>query len=249
MLLLKILSCISLGEHLGPWKSHTENPTLTKLVDAELRDQTLVKRICATGAQDALMQYDTYQHRDRHSPKPFLLGNTDDQQYLLETSQKAAAIGIDNVTFTLDPPEGHNLFSPETINQLRPLINAVRAHNQLLILIDHTNREGKLAGSMHKERMADWVMTLEPNITFDDMAFAFIGTWVKYRDEDGPKPGDQFSAHMTTEGKWEVQELPSLTEQIIELLRDGAKPKEVAEELDCGKSKVYEVKRKNKHRI
>jgi hypothetical protein len=241
MFALALAGAISMGWDFGPWTGHG-NIAKSRIVDAELTARDLLGRITVLGHEGSMMEYDHYGQRAALDLNGFRLGHPDDQDYLMHTCKESTTIVIDNVTFTLDPAPGHNMYSPETIQQMRPLFNWAKATGKLLIMVDHTNSEGKLAGSLNKQRLADWVVYLEPDSLMGDMELAFTLKWDKYRGEGRPKHEHAFS--MDALGKWTHSEIIPLPEQILELLQGGATHKDVMQDLGCTPDQVKSVSRK-----
>ena len=239
---LKLAIAISLGDDFGPWEGDGEIKQAV-IVDAELTAQALHQRIkLLCGDRVPMMIVDTYVNRLALGMEPFMLGNPDHQAQLMRAASNAKVVVIDNVTFTLDPAPGKNLFAPETINQLRPLISWARNNGTLLIFIDHTNYEGNLAGSANKSRIADWVAMLEPDVRADDVSIAFTLKFTKYRGDDGPRREVAFQ--MTNAGEWSHREIVSLPEQVKELHEMGVSTQDIAAELGVTPQSVNRIKRK-----
>lgn len=243
MFALAVTGAITRSEGLGVWEAAPageQGVRLGKVIDAELTPADLVQRIRTLRMEASPIQYDHYTFRDICNREHFSLGNPVHQAYLMQNCERADVIVVDNVTFTLDPAEGHTLYSPETIAQMRPLFNWIRAAGKLLILVDHTNAQGQLAGSLHKHRLADWVALLEPDTLVGDLSIAFTLKFDKYRGEGRPKK--DIAWKMTERGVWSAEYLQTLPDQIKELLRDGMSAKEVAEELGCSVRYVHKFR-------
>jgi hypothetical protein len=105
--------------------------------------------------------FDTSDQRDSVKENRFQLGPYDDMRQLMEDAKDADVVIIDNVSACLMPEKSGDLFSPETWQKVFPLESWARREGKLLIFIDHTNKAGQLAGSLHKHRMADFVILLE----------------------------------------------------------------------------------------
>ncbi|MCP4090953.1 MAG: AAA family ATPase [Gammaproteobacteria bacterium] len=234
MFALALAGAISQGSDFGAWKGTGEH-TRARIVDAELTARDLLQRVKLLGHENSPMMFDTYGKRMGLDIDGFRLGHPDDQAWIQHTCKDSDVIVIDNVTFTLDPAPGYGIFAPETINQMRPLFNWIKAAGKLLILVDHTNAEGKLSGSMNKQRLADWVAFLEPDTCLDSMELAFTLKFDKYRGEGRPRRDTAFS--MDSLGAWTNNEVIPLADQILEMLQNGAKIKEAAQDLGC--SEVY----------
>jgi hypothetical protein len=241
MFALALAGAISMGSDFGPWEGHRDL-LKTRVVDAELTARDLLGRLTVLGHRHSMMDFDHYGNRAALDLNGFRLGHPDDQDYIMHTCAQSAVVVIDNVTFTLDPAEGHNLYSPETINQMRPLFNWAKATGKLLIMVDHTNAEGKLAGSLNKQRLADWVIYLEPDSLLDTTELAFTVKWDKYRGEGRPKNEHSFT--MDSLGKWEHREVIPLSAQVTEMLQDGIKHKDIADELGCSVTYVRKISAK-----
>ncbi len=233
MLALSIALAIGEGHSLGLWQGSGERCPV-KLLDAELTNRDLSERLVSLGGMEERtpLNINTWGIRDQLGIDSFSLGDTEHQLWLMQTVAGAEAIIIDNVTFTLDPAPGGNMYSPETINQLKPLLAWTRNTGRLLIFIDHTNAQGELAGSMQKARMADWVMILEKDVLVGDLKLAFTLTWKKYRNNNGPQIGDQEAWGLKPDGTWDVRKVHSIGEQIKELVIAGATVKDISQELD-----------------
>lgn len=226
--------------NLGEWKPGAD-PALKLgfLVDAELTPYDLASRIELLGMNNAPITYNYSDSRDMTNMPPFLLGDAFHQAWLMHCAAAFDVVVIDNVTFTLEPAPGHNIYAPETINQMRPLFNWARSKGKLLILIDHTNSEGKLSGSMNKHRLADWVGLMDVQPLQDDQAANFDLKFEKWRGANRPRRDTNFI--LGVDGKWESKEILSLPEQIRELIEQGASKKECAEELDISIQYVRKI--------
>jgi RecA-family ATPase len=244
MFALSMAMQISLGEGMGIWGGCNELK-LARLIDAELTDKSLYERTRYLLPADTIpaMQFNTWGLRESLGADGFSLGDPEHQLWLMQTAANSDVVIVDNISFTLDPAPGGNMYSPETINQVRPLLSWAHSHNKLLIFIDHTNAEGNLAGSLQKQRMADWVMLLAADECDEGDSLAFTLKWDKYRDADGPRINSEESWRLKTTGKWEHKLLPSLTDQIRDMLNSGGTPKEVSQDLGCHLSQVYRVKK------
>jgi len=241
MFALAIAIRLSQGLSLGHWGGSKER-NITKLIDAEMTNRDLNERYQSmVGGDEPAVYFNTSGIREKLGYSPFSLGDPEHQMWLRHTAGGAECIIVDNVTFTLDPAPGGNMYSPETINQVRPLLSWAHNTNRTLILIDHKNAEGQLAGSLQKQRMADWVMLLERDDCVGDMELAFTLTWDKYRDRDGPKSGDQESWYLDSIGEWHGRNIPKLPDLVMELVRDGATQKDIAEELDVSVRHVRRI--------
>jgi RecA-family ATPase len=239
MLAMAILGAICKGEGFGPWEGSQAQHGY--LLDCELTPRDLLGRLNILNADHTLMRVDHYDFRASMDADAFSLGNTDHQAYLRWACKLMDVIVVDNVTFCLDPAPGSNLYAPETINQLRPLFNWIKATGKLLILVDHTNAEGHLSGSLNKQRLADWVVKLEADTCLDTMELAFTLKWAKYRGQGRPKRDTAFSMDML--GKWTHNEIIPLAEQVLEMLRDGATHKDIVQDLDCSIQYVKKLSR------
>jgi hypothetical protein len=245
MFALAIACAIAEGKSLAGWPGSGE-VNQVKLIDAELTDRALYARLESTatdGIPEALL-FNTWGVRETLGADSFSLGDPEHQLWLMQTARGAEVVIVDNVTFTLDPAPGGNMYSPETINQLKPLLSWAHNTNRLLILIDHTNAQGQLAGSLQKQRMADWVVLLDRDECVGDMDLAFTLKWDKYRDDDGPKAGAQEAWTMTKNKGWESRTILGLNEQIKELIVEGLDAKDIAKELDCSAQYVRRVKKR-----
>jgi hypothetical protein len=241
MLSMAILGAICNGDGFGPWEG-MGGTQMGYLLDCEMTPRDLVERLTVLGLEHSHMLVDNYDMRAAVDADGFSIGNPDHQAYLRWACKPMDVIVIDNLTFCLDPADHSNLYAPETINQLRPLFNWVKAAGKLLILIDHTNAEGKLSGSLNKQRLADWVVRLEADTCLDNMELAFTLKWDKYRGKDRPRRDHAFS--MDTLGKWDFQEIIPLAEQIKEMLQQGASHKDIMRDLNCSPNQVKSVSRK-----
>jgi RecA-family ATPase len=237
MLAMSILGAICQGRDFGPWEAAQAKHGY--LLDCELTPRDLVSRLKVLDCDHTVMRVDHYDFRASMDTDAFSLGDPDHQAYIRWACKLTDVIVIDNVTFCLDPAPGSNLYAPETINQLRPLFNWIKATGKLLILVDHTNAEGHLSGSLNKQRLADWVIKLEADTRMDTMELAFTLKWAKYRGQGRPKRDTAFS--MDVLGKWTHNEIIPLAEQVLEMLQQGAKQKEIADELGCSHDYVRKI--------
>ena len=247
MFALAIAIRLSQGLALGHWEASKER-NVTKLIDAEMTNRDLNERYQSMigGGDEPAVYFNTSGIREKLGYSPFSLGDPEHQLWLRQTAAGAECIIVDNVTFTLDPAPGGNMYSPETINQMRPLLSWAHNTNRTLILIDHLNAQGQLAGSLQKQRMADWVMLLERDECVGDMELAFTLTWDKYRHRNGPKPGDQEAWYLDDKGEWHGRNVPKLPELVMDLVREGLNSKEISEELDVSLRQVQRIKKQGR---
>jgi hypothetical protein len=238
MLAMALLGAISTGEGFGPWEG-TGSFQHGYLLDCEMTARDLLSRLKVLGLDSGHLLIDHYDWRAHEEISGFSIGDVENQAYIRHTCKMLDVIVIDNLTFCLDPADHSNIYAPETINQLRPLFNWVKSTGKLLILIDHTNAEGKLSGSLNKQRLADWVVRLEADTCLDEMELAFTLHFDKYRGEGRPRRDIAFS--MDSLGKWTHTNIIPLSEQVLEMLQQGGKHKEIADDLGCSIAYVKKI--------
>lgn len=215
------------------------------LVDAEMSPSELAGRY----AQYDLGEWCGFCDMDlieQHDQDAFSLGNREHQLALMKIGHKVDVVIIDNIEYTLDPADGHNIWSPETWKQVAPLTKWAKTHNKLLILVDHTNKEGNVQGSLSKQRGASFVITLEPEY-IEGAEPAFIAHFAKYRAQlDDPKlKRDRTWYYKGMD--WYCEIKPTLPEQVIELAGEDMTQTDIAKALGIRQGTVSKILKKNKN--
>lgn len=216
------------------------------LIDAEMGVHELASRYSGHeyGEALAITHLDLL---DRLGQPSFSLGNPEDQAALTVTAYLFDVIIIDNIEYTLDPAQGHNIWAPETWAQVAPLTHWAKANNKLLILVDHTNKEGGVQGSLSKQRGASFVITLESEY-IERADLAFTSHFKKYRNQIDRKIIQDRTWWLDGDA-WQCKINPTKTEQVVEMSNHGLSAKEIGSAIGLSKSQVYRIINRNRHLI
>ena len=236
------------GEYWGKachWKAPKRRRTL--LIDAEMTPHELAMRYDdePMGEHFALCHLDLL---ERHDMPAFSLGDDMHQMLLMEAGRYADVIIVDNIEYTLEPAEGHNIWAPETWAQVEPLTRWAKAKNKLLIFIDHLNKEGGVQGSLAKQRGASFVIHLEPEwVEKSKLAFTSHFKKLRYLVNEDELRRDVL--WWLEDMGWQAEVRKSTKDLVIELRNEGMSNKQVAKELGVSERTARRISRKNKHLI
>jgi len=200
MFTLGLAKAMATGEPFAGWK--TPKPLNVHIVDCEMADASLFARLRSLGfAGDLSITIDTSGQRDALGLPRFELGPPEAMQRLMRDASQADVLIVDNVSACLLPAPGKDIFSPEAWQQVFILEQWARQQGKLLLFIDHTNRAGQLAGTLHKHRMADFVMLLERTSLIGEPWLELLVTLDKCRYD--PDPDDVIPRLVRFElGRW-----------------------------------------------
>lgn len=162
----KSMFSLGMAKHMAEGKTFCgwaiPKPLKVMMLDVEMGDSGLMSRLISAGINGTHdIAFDTSGLRDRFGMPRFLLGDKEHLQLLMRAADPFDVLFIDNVSACLLPVRGSDLFSPEAWQQVFELEQWARQKGKLLIFIDHTNKAGQLAGTLHKHRMADFVLLIE----------------------------------------------------------------------------------------
>jgi hypothetical protein len=231
MFSLGLAKALASGQPFAGW--NTARPLKVFILDCEMSDSGLFGRLRALGYHGKLnITFDTSGLRDNHGYGRFELGNYAHMQYLMATAQQHEVIIIDNVSACLRPAKGVDLFSPEAWQQVFDLEQWARREGKLLIFIDHTNKAGQLAGTLHKHRMADFVMLLERTSLIGEPWLEFLWNMDKCRYDTDPEDVIARLVRLDN-GQWTVCDPNEGDDHVYLAVVEGKMTKkDAAEELD-----------------
>ena len=242
MFVMGLAEAITLGRKFGDWTVPKARSMV--IIDAEMTPHELARRIPMCIPDERLLIC-TLDLLERNGEPPFSLGNIADQTALKDGSAGYDVVVVDNIEYTLEPKEGRDIWHPETWGQVEPLTRWAKAANKLLILIDHTNKDGHVQGSLAKQRGASFVMTLEPQFV-EQSALAFSSSFSKMRYQIDESLKRKRVWWLDEFGDWHCEPEESKKNQIIDLMRQGISRKDIIAETGASRSFVYKICRQNK---
>lgn len=231
MFTLGLAHAMAKGEPFAGWA--IPKPLSVHIVDVEMSDPGLNQRLRSLGmAGNLAITLDTSDQRDKVGLERFQLGPVEHMQGLMADASQADVIIIDNVSACLTPERTGDLFSPETWQQVFPLEQWARQRGKLLIFVDHTNKGGQLAGSLHKHRMADFVCLLERTSLLGEPWLEFLFWMDKCRYDANPE--DMMPRLVRLEaGRWSTSDPSEQDDDIYLKVISGEMTKtDAAAELD-----------------
>jgi hypothetical protein len=238
MFALGLANAISTGADFDSWE--VPHPQKVALFDVELSTRYLQKRIaCYTWNIDNIL-LDWTDWRMENNVSPFLLGNHEHHQIVMQTCEDVDVIIIDNVTFALEAVKPGEIYSAETWNRVSELTQWARTREKTIIFIDHTNKAGQVAGAMNKTRSADWVITLDGLSIPGTAPLEFELSFEKCRYEVDKGLTRNKIARFDGD-KWEFLYMQTEAEQFAELKADNKTMAEICEEMGIGKTKATKL--------
>lgn len=248
MFSLGLAHALAAGKSFCGW--NIANPLSVFMVDCEMSDSGLLGRLRSLGISPKLpIRLDTSGLRDRAGVPRFELGHPEHLAILMKEAADYNVITIDNVSACLTGMTGKDLFSPEAWQQVFTLESWARREGKLLIFLDHTNKAGQLAGTMHKHRMADFVMLLERTSLIGEPWLEFLWSMDKCRYET--EPDDVIPRLVRMErGQWSWSEPTEAEDDIYLKVISGEMTKtDAAAELDCSRTTLDKRLAKAKLRL
>ena len=235
-----IARAVSLGLPLGDWKPGSRLLQVG-IVDAEMSEKELSDRF-PVDTPDTV-HFITTDMLERQELDPFSLGRDFDQNELIRICEEKNidVIVIDNVEYTLEPAENskHDVWHPSTWKQVFPLQRWAKSTNRLLIFIDHLNKDGKVQGSMAKQRGASFVMKLEADYE-EGASLCFMSSFDKLRYILPGKTKAKYRWWLDGD-EWQCERQLDIKDQIALLLRDPDTKytqKQIGEMVGIGQSMV-----------
>lgn len=248
MFTLGLAQALAQGAEFCGWKAH--KAASVHLIDVEMSDPGLEQRLRSMGYFDGLdVSFDTSDQRDAVDMERFQLGPMEHMIGVMEDAADADVIIIDNVSACLTPEKRGDLFSPETWQQVFPLESWARGKGKLLIFVDHTNKAGQLAGSLHKHRMADFVCLLERTSLIGEPWLEFVWQMDKCRyDTDAEDVLPRLCRF--ERGEWTHSDPGAANDDVLqEVVMGNISKKEAAEELAVSRPTLDKLLRKYKLRL
>ena len=238
MFALGLAHAISTGKDFADWKTPTKRSVM--LLDVELSTRFIYDRIKGYDWTGATIKLDWQDWREAQSVEPLALGNDLHHHILYETCRDMDVIIIDNVTFALEPVKPGEMFNPETWNRVQHFTRWAKTAGKTVIFVDHTNKSNQVAGSVNKQRSADWVMILEAVSAPGSIPLEFGLKFDKMRYKCSQELTRD--SYVTYDGlRWGMAPAPTELELIQQMTAEGMKPKDIADELCIG---VRSVQRK-----
>ena len=241
MLAMGIAVAVSRGTDFCGWETPRARRVL--IVDVELETRELGKRLATYGAVDNIW-LDWEDWRRRANAPSFELGNQEHQSILMEIIKEIEAdfVIIDNVTFCLVPTD-KGMFDPSTWKQVQPMMSWFRAQQKALLFVDHTNKSGAVAGSLNKERSADYIIRLSSDGYAPAGCLEFDLEFTKYRYER--TGGNTVNRLMTfQDGVWRSVPIKNKYEMFIDLMDQGLGEDRIKGELGISRSTYYSLKKR-----
>lgn len=253
MFTLGLAAHLAAGDDFCGWEIPA--PLNVHIVDVEMSDAALAGRMRSLGVSNPRIRVDTTDQRRKVQMSHFRLGDDDDMEMLKVRAHEADVIIVDNVSACLQPIRAGDLFSPETWQQVMPLEHWARLNGKCIIFVDHTNNAGKLAGSLHKHRMADFVAILERTSLLGEPWLEFLIEVDKCRYD--PEPEDLLPRLIRLEdGRWSHSDPKAFDDDIFKQVIEGNMTKtDAAIELDITRKtldkrlKQYTIRRRSKQRM
>ena len=253
MFTLGLAKAMAEGEAFCGWA--IPKPLKVYMVDVEMSDPGLYGRLTALGYYPGLnVTFDTSDQRDAVEMGRFQLGPEGDMARLMIDASQADVIIIDNVSACLMPGQTGDLFSPETWQQVFTLESWARREGKLLIFVDHTNKGGALAGSLHKHRMADFVCLLERTSIIGEPWLEFL-FWVDKNRNDADAEDVMPRLVRLEDGEWTHSDPNEADDEVLrQVLEKQITKKEAAEEIGCSRTtldkklKQFMLRRRRKQR-
>jgi putative DNA primase/helicase len=232
MFSLGLAYALASGKTFCGWK--VGKPLSVYMVDCEMSDPGLFGRLRSLGFNPNMrIKLDTSGLRDKAGMPRFELGNPEHLHFLMMNASASDVIVIDNVSACLTPQHGKDLFSPEAWQQVFALESWARREGKLLVFLDHTNKAGQLAGTMHKHRMADFVMLLERTSLIGEPWLEFLWSMDKCRYETDPDDVIPRLVRLDA-GRWSHSDPMEEADEIyMQVISGTMTKKDAAAELDC----------------
>lgn len=248
MFTLGLAQALAEGAEFAGWK--TPEPRGVHIVDVEMSDPGLFSRMHSLGYYAGLdITVDTSDQRDALDMPRFRLGPDESHNQLMEDASEADVIIIDNVSACLTPERSGDLFSPETWQQVFPLEAWARREGKCLIFVDHTNKGGQLAGSLHKHRMADFVCLMERTSLIGEPWLEFL-FWMDKCRYDAPAEDVMARLVRLEDGEWTHSD-PDAADDVIlhEVILGNLSQKEAAEEMGVHRNTLEKRLKKYRRKL
>ena len=232
---------------IGQWR--TETPTGCLYIDGEMSANEMQERIFLLQknlkkpeAPFILLSADVLRSKDLPAPN---LTKPDWRDGILKYLKKHDEIGVfilDNLSCLTPGIDENNKRDWDQINQW---LLQLRSINKAVIMIHHTGKNGKQRGTSGREDILDFSIQLtRPAGYSPEVGAHFEINFTKSRRLYGDivKP---FTLRLQPNGIWQVEgNEPSKDQQIIEMLKNGDRNKDIAEQLNCSPAYVSQVKKK-----
>tara|TARA_R110002020_G_scaffold13096_1_gene47301 strand:- start:226 stop:1467 length:1242 start_codon:yes stop_codon:yes gene_type:complete len=246
MLALGLANSISRGTPFADW--NTPQPLKVTLIDVELSTRFMYDRM-SPYEWDHNMRFDWQDWREAFSMESFCLGNPYHHKVVFDTCEDSDVIIIDNVTFALEPVRPGEIFNPETWQRVTELTMWAKTRNKTIIFVDHTNKADAIAGSMNKQRSADWVILLDavslPGAV--PLEFTLKFDKVRYKVDSGLTANKYVKC---VDAVWSMEGVPTVEEEISEMVVEGLTYKQIADEMGMSESTIKrKIKSIQHHRV
>ncbi len=214
----------------GKWCDfQAEKPRKVALIDAEMTPYELAGRIGA--AEIPNLYVSTLDLMERKGREAFYIGGDQaDQKALMEACKDFDVIVIDNIEYTLMPADDKDIHHAETWKRVHPLLSWAKGNGKLLILVDHSNAQGNLMGSLSKQRGASFTVKVTKSWRKDtEVCFEWKPEKTRYQADR--KLLRLRSIYLRPNGEWYSQVIKNNAEEIIDLIEAGYEKKEIVKEM------------------
>jgi hypothetical protein len=248
MFTLGLAKALSEGSSFCGWA--VPKPLQLFMVDVEMSDSGLFQRLHSLGFHGKHnITLDTSGQRDAAGIDRFSLGPEEVMRQLMAYAHNADVVIIDNVSACLMPKQGGDIFSPEAWQQVFILEQWARQQGKLLIFVDHTNKAGQLAGTLHKHRMADFVVLLERTSWIGEPWLEFLWRMDKVRYDTDPEDVTDRLIRLE-DGAWTHSDPMEMNDDILLKVTGGElSKKDAAEQLDMTRVTLDKHLAKFKYRL
>jgi len=242
MFTIALAEAIANGSLIGDWRAPKKR--YVYILDAEMTPIEIDQRVPLT-VDDEYLFYTTIDLLERMGRGAWKLGDPLDNELFCNSGAAFDVLIVDNIEYTLEPAEGRDIWHPETWRRVETLTRWAKAHNKLLIFVDHLNKDGGVQGTLSKQRGASFIIKLESEYK-EDSALCFMSSFTKCRYLVEPDLKRKRMWWLDDWG-WHCEKEAKPKDKIIDLIKEGAIQKQIKMETGLSQGYISKIMRKNKH--